>query len=82
MFPHLSCRSTLRAALALTIAGSLLVSATVVSAVVSSSLGAQGASQERRGKPRREQPEGVLPDLEEVQREAAWEREAPVAGGV
>src|SRR4051812_4985870 len=76
MFPHVSGWSTLRTALAFTIATSLLLSS-VASNLASS---AQGQSPQRRaGKPRREKPEGELPDLEEVQRESQFEREAPGA---
>ena len=76
MLPHTPCRSTLRTALAFTIALSLVVSTVVWSVGV----GAQGQTPERRaGKPHREKPEGELPDLEEVQRESQVEREAPVA---
>ena len=77
----LTChRSTLRAALAFIIAGSLLVGSTVaVGSGVVSSVGVGGPTPEQRGKPRREKPEGELPDLEEVQQEAALEREAPAA---
>src|ERR1700752_3666261 len=75
MFPHLSHWSTLRTVLASLITACLLASTVVWSA----SVGAQGQSQERRGKPRREKPEGTLPDLEDVRRESYEEREAPVA---
>jgi YD repeat-containing protein len=74
MFPHVSCRSTLRTALVLTISASLLLASTVG---WSAPVGAQGQSAERHaGKPRRERPEGLLPDLEEAQRESQLEREA------
>src|ERR1700742_2218992 len=76
MFPHLSNWSTLRTLLAITITVSLLWASVVV---WSAPVGAQGQSQERRaGKPRREKPEGALPDLEEVKGET-HEREAPPA---
>jgi len=75
MFPHLSSWSTLRTVLAITIVVSLLISTVLWSVPV----GAQGQGQERRaGKPRREKPEGTLPDLEEVKGESP-EREAPAA---
>ena len=76
MFPHLSCWSTLRTVFAIIVAASLLASTLLWSA----SVGAQGQSVEHRaGKPRRQKPEGTLPDLEEVQRESSHEREAPAA---
>jgi hypothetical protein len=75
MLPRVSHWSTLRTALAITISVSLLVCTLVSSA----SVGAQ--NQERQtGKPRREKPEGELPDLQEVQHESQMEREpqAPI----
>ena len=67
----------LRTIRALTITVSLLLASTVAWSV---SVGAQGQSPERRvGKPRRDKPEGELPDLEEVQRESSLEGEAPAA---
>src|SRR4051794_37093818 len=77
MFPHFFRWSTWRTGLAIVITASLLLGSTVV---WSARVGAQGQSVEHRaGKPRREKPEGTLPDLEEVQRESQDEREGPVA---
>ena len=75
MFPHLSRWSILRTAIAATIIFSLLLLSTV-------SWSVNAAAQTRRGEqltgaPRREKPEGVLPNLEEVQSESQWERESP-----
>jgi len=77
MFPPGSCWSTLRTVLVIMIAASLLLVSTVAWSV---DVGARGQSQKRHeGKPRREKPEGELPDLEEVERESQIEREAPAA---
>ena len=78
MFPHVCHWSTLRTALAITISVSLVIASSVVWSV--RGVGAQGQGEERRaGKPRRERPEGELPDLGEVQAESVLEREAPAA---
>jgi YD repeat-containing protein len=78
MFPHVCHWSIWRTALAITISVSLVIASFVVWSV--RGVGAQGQSEERRaGKPRRERPEGELPDLGEAQAESALEREAPAA---
>src|SRR6187431_2537719 len=77
MCPLASYWSTFRTVLAFTITVSLLLASTVVWSVA---VDAQGQRPERRtGKPRREKPEGELPDLGDVQQESALQREAPAA---
>ena len=73
MFPHLVQRSSFRILIAITLSFSLLL-LPVFFGPGSEAAPGQGV---RAGKPRREKPEGELPDLEEVQRESLLEREAP-----
>ena len=73
MFPHLVQRSSFRILVALTLSVSLLL----MPAVFWSGSEAAPGQELRVGKPRREKPEGELPDLEDAQRESLYEREAP-----
>ena len=73
MFPRPAQRSSFRILVAITLSISLLLTPVVFW----SASEAAPRQESRAGSPRREKPEGELPDLEEVQRESLHEREAP-----
>ncbi|HSK63045.1 MAG TPA: DUF4214 domain-containing protein, partial [Pyrinomonadaceae bacterium] len=66
-------RSSIRILVAITLSISWLLAPLVFWSASESAPG----QDVRAGKPKREKPEGELPDLEEVQRESLYEREAP-----
>ena len=76
MYRRVAQRSLLRIAIALTICVALLPLPGITSLVSEAAQGS-GQTEGRKGRPRQGKPEGVLPNLDEIQNESQFEREAP-----